>query len=296
MPSLEALVAAGLHPTVFTFSPRPAGRGSALTPTQVAVAADRLGLPLVQGPSVASGAGLAELRSVEPEILVVVAYGERLPAEVLTLAPHGAINLHFSLLPRHRGATPVRAALLAADAETGVSTMQLDEGMDTGPILMQAPEAIRDDDDAGSLGDRLAQLGAGALVETVRAIAAGTATPKPQDDEEATYAPKIDRSDRVIDWSRDAAEIVGRVRAMAPDPGAATRFRGHVLKVLRAVVEPGSATEPAGSVVAVGADGFVVAAGSGCVRALEVGPAGRKRMSAADFVRGYAPRLGERFD
>lgn len=292
VPALEAL-AASAHEIVLvvTRAPRPAGRGSRLTPTAVAEAARNLGLPLAEVETVRSGPGMQALRDANPQVLLIVAYGEILPAAVLGLASRGAVNLHFSLLPRLRGASPVQGALLAGDETTGVSTMQIDEGLDTGPILLQVEEVVREDDDAGTLGARLAQVGAELLVETIDRLAAGQLEPRPQPTEGATYAPKLGPDDRWLDWAQPARSIVRRVRALSPEPGASTRFRGEVLKVLRAEAAEGSG--PPGSVLAASREGFLVAAGEGAIRPMVVGPAGRKRMSAEEFVRGYRPGPGE---
>jgi methionyl-tRNA formyltransferase len=295
VPSLEVL-AGSEHDLalVATRAPKPAGRGSKLTQTPVAEAARRLGLALVEPHTVKSGQGFQRLRDAEPDVLAVVAYGEILPAAVLELPRVAPVNLHFSLLPELRGAAPVQRALLEGLDATGVTTIRMDEGMDTGQILLRAEEAIAPEDDAASLGDRLAAVGARLLLDTVDRLAAGDLEPTPQDDALATYAPKLGPDDRWIDWTRRAEEIARRVRALSPDPGASTRFRGALLKVFRATARPESG-EP-GSVLEVGRDGFLLAAGEGSLAPLEVAPAGRRRMSAAEFVRGYRPEVGEHLE
>ncbi len=292
VPSLEAL-AASRHDVVLVVTrvPRPAGRGSKLTPTQVAGAARRLGLQLVEVETVRSGPGFEAVEVAKPDVLAVVAYGEILPEEVLGVPSVGPVNLHFSLLPQLRGAAPVQGAILRGLAVTGVTTMLMDRGLDTGPILLQAREPVRDDDDAGSLGGRLAAAGADLLLHTIDRLAAGDLRPTAQDDALATSAPKLGPEDRRLDWTEDAEALVRRVRALAPEPAASTGFRGSPLKVLRAEVAVGEGS--AGSVIHVGKDGFTVAAGSGAVRLLEVAPAGRRRMTAGEFVRGFHPREGE---
>ena len=265
-----------------------------MQPTPVAEAAGRLELPSHEVQTVREGDGRDALAETSPDALVVVAYGELLPPDIRSLARLGAVNVHFSLLPAWRGAGPVRAAIAAGESVTGVTTMQLDDGMDTGPILLQREEPIRDDDDAASLGARLAEIGADLLVETLSSL--DELTPTAQDPAAATHAPKLAAADRLIDWSRSAEQISWQVRSLAPDPGATTRFRGHGLKILEVGAEPGSATESPGTIIATGNDGFSVAAGTGLVRLVRLGPSGRSRMSGAEFVRGYAPRVGERFD
>jgi methionyl-tRNA formyltransferase len=292
VPSLGAL-ASSEHRIirVVTRVPRPAGRGNALTPTPVARAAREAGLPLLEVETVKRGPGLDALLADGPDVLVVVAYGEILPPAVLEV-PSTAINLHFSLLPRLRGASPVQTALLEGVEETGVTTIAMDAGMDTGPVLRQRRELVRPDDDAGSLGDRLAAIGAGVLVETIDRLADGGVRPRPQDEAGATFTKPIRAEDRVLNWGDAAPALVNRTRAMAPEPGATTRFRDEPLKVLRAEATV-AAGEP-GTIAVVDADGFVVATGDGGLRPLEVAPAGRRRMGAADFVRGYRPEVGER--
>jgi methionyl-tRNA formyltransferase len=292
VPSLEALEASAHEPVlVATRVPRPAGRGGTLRPTPVAEAARRLALPLKELETVKEDPGFEALRVVAPDVLVVVAYGEILPPHVLDVARVAPVNVHFSLLPTLRGADPVRRAILQGLDATGVTTIHMDDGLDTGRILLQAEEPIREEDDAGTLGDRLAALGAKVLVETLDRLAGGDVVARPQDHELATLAPKLKPEEEWIDWSEDAAAVRRRVRALAPDPGARTRFRGRILKVLRvSEVErsgrPGTLLEPVGGQP-------VVAAGTGAVALEGVIPEGKKPMGGADFARGYRPELGE---
>jgi methionyl-tRNA formyltransferase len=293
LPSLQAL-ARSRHEValVATRIPRPGRRGAGPIPTPVARAATALGLPLAEVPTVREGAGLETLSTAAPEVLAVVAYGEILPAQVLRFPTIAPVNLHFSLLPLLRGASPVQAALLQGLDVTGVTTIVMDEGLDTGPILRQREEAIRADDDAGSLGDRLAGIGAEVLVGTIDELSAGRVTPVPQDESRATYAPKLGPADRVLDWSQPAIALANQVRGLAPDPAATTTFRRQALKVFRAAVTNGGGDS--GVIVETTDDGFVVAAGEGALLVLEVGPPGVRRMRAADFVRGHRPAPGER--
>lgn len=309
VPTLEALSAADDVDVVLVITnpPRPAGRGSRLTATAVAEAARRIGLAVLEVDGVRSGAGLDAIRRLEPDAIVVVAYGELLTREVLTVPRLGTLNLHLSLLPRWRGAAPVQRAVLEGDETTGVSVMLLDEGMDTGPVLATLEEPIDPDDDGSSLGRRLATLGAPLVVDQLRALRAGSASPRAQDGTVATYAAKLTAADRTIDWHQPAEAIVRRVRALAPAPGATTTFRGAPLKIVRAAsrsrasgsvsAHPAS-THPASAdpgEVHVEPDGTpMVAASEGDVALLEVAPAGRARMSAADWARGARLRAGER--
>jgi methionyl-tRNA formyltransferase len=297
VPSLEAIAGEpDLVPVVaITNLPKPAGRGSPVTRTAVAEAAGRMGVPIAEVDGVAGGAGFEALVAAAADVIVVVAYGELLTHDVLELPPHGAINLHFSLLPRWRGAAPVQHALLAGDETTGVTVMRMDEGLDTGPILNQLVEEIRPEDDAGSLGARLAHNGAMLLAGVLRMLPRGGVPARPQDDRLATRAPRLLAADRVLDWNGAADAIVRRVRALAPDPGATTTFRGEPLKVLAAAVDrdPASGGSPA-TILAPDERGVRVAAGSGSVRLIEVAPAGRRRMPAADWARGARFATDER--
>jgi methionyl-tRNA formyltransferase len=297
VPSLEAIAGEpDLDPVVVvTNPPRPAGRGSRVTRTAVAEAAERLGVATVEAAGVGSGPGFEALVRASADVVVVVAYGELLGRDVLELAPHGAINLHFSLLPRWRGAAPVQHALLAGDETTGVTVMRMDAGLDTGPILNQLVEEIRPDDDAGSLGARLARNGAMLLGGVLRMLRRGGVPARPQDDRLATSAPRLRPEDRVLDWTGPAEDIVRRVRALAPEPGATTIFRGEPLKVLAAAVDrdPASGGPPA-TILSPDERGVRVATGSGSVRLVEVAPAGRRRMPAADWARGARFAANER--
>lgn len=293
VPSLRAL-ADSRHDValVATRVPRPAGRGGKLRSTPVAEAARGLDRPLAEFETVKRGSGLEVVQGAEPEVLVVVAYGEILPKEVLEIPRRAPVNVHFSLLPALRGPDPVRRAILEGLDVTGVTTIRMDEGADTGPILLQQEEPIRDTDDAGSLGARLAELGGSLLVRTLDRLEAGDLDERPQDDTAATVASKLLSEEEWIDWSEDAWRVCLRVRALAPDPGARTRFRDRVLKVLGARAG-GGIGEP-GTIVAGPRDALAVAAGSGVVFLEEVLPEGKNRMSGSEFVRGYRPEAGER--
>jgi methionyl-tRNA formyltransferase len=204
------------------------------------------------------------------------------------------INVHFSLLPALRGANPVARAILDGHAVTGVTTMRMDEGMDTGPILLRRRDHIRDDDDAGSLGGRLAELGAGLLVETLDRLETGNLEERPQGEELATSAPRFTPEEEWIDWAEDADRIWRRVRALAPRPGARTGFRRRTLKVLRA--RPAEGVDEPGTLIGISERGPVVAAGGGAVLLEEVIPEGRRRMPAGDWARGARPQIGERLE
>jgi methionyl-tRNA formyltransferase len=300
VPSLE-VVAASRHEIalVLTRAPRPAGRGNRPTPTPVAETARRHGLALQEVETVKTGPGFEALAGAAPDVLAVVAYGEIVPKTVLDLPAIAPVNVHFSLLPELRGAAPVQRAILDGLTVTGVTTIRMDEGMDTGPILLQSEEAIAPNDDAGSLGDRLAVIGGRLLADTLDRLEAGSVTEQPQDEAKATYAPKLRAEDRVIDWSQPAESIARRVRALAPEPSATTTFRGKTLKIHRASsskevtfaeppVEKGESWVP-GRVVFDIDGGLQVLTGQGFLTLEEVAPEGRRRMTAAEFGRGYRP-------
>ncbi|HSL12615.1 MAG TPA: methionyl-tRNA formyltransferase [Actinomycetota bacterium] len=305
VPALDALVGEPETAVVVvgTNPPRPAGRGNEPRPTAVADAARAHGLPLVETERVSSGAGLTALEAASPDVVVVVAYGEILRREVLALAGLGTLNVHLSLLPRWRGASPVQHALLAGDERTGVTVMRMDEGLDTGPVLGTLEDDIRPDDDAGSLGDRLARLGGMLLVGVIRQLATDGLPERPQDEAKATWAPKLGPADRALRWDEPAGALARRVRALSPEPGATTTFRGDPLKVLAAAVghdRSADDTQPGtirpGAIVAADDRGVAVATGDGVLRLLEVAPAGRRRMAASEWANGarFAPheRLG----
>ncbi len=281
-------------PLVVTNPPKAAGRGDQVTPTAVADAARRLGARLVEADGVRIGAAADALAATRPDVIVVVAYGELLDGPTLGMAPFGAINLHFSLLPRWRGAAPVQRAIAAGDAMTGVTVMQMDAGLDTGPILAQLEEPIRPEDDAGSLGVRLAHNGALLLAGVLRMLPSEGLPPRAQDDRAATAAPRIGPEERAIDWTRSPDAIARWVRALSPRPSATTVFRGQPLKVLVAAVDHQDSDGPPGAIVDSDERGVLVRATGGGVRLVEVAPAGRKRMSGAAWARGARFAPGER--
>jgi methionyl-tRNA formyltransferase len=284
---------------VVTNPPRPAGRGSQLTRTAVANAARTLDLRLLEVDRIRDGGGFDALDSLELDAIVVVAYGEILTPDVLDIPRLGAVNVHFSLLPRWRGAAPVQRAILEGDQVTGVTVILMDKGMDTGPILATVETVIDPEEDAGSLGARLAQLGSPLLVVTLRGLEQGTVESRSQDHAAATHAAKLPPEERTIDWTGPADSIVRRVRAFAPDPGAVTTFREGRLKVIVARAHPGRGgwmlgDAPAPGEVLRGDGNPRVLAWRGLVELVEVAPAGRKRMSGEEWARGARIRSGER--
>ncbi|HKZ50185.1 MAG TPA: methionyl-tRNA formyltransferase [Dehalococcoidia bacterium] len=235
VPSLQRLVVDGYDiSAVYTQPDRPAGRGRRLTPPPVKVAALGLGLAVRQPPNLRSQEAVAELAALKPEVIVVCAFGQILRPPVLDIPPRGVINVHPSLLPRWRGASPIAAAILAGDDVTGVTTMLMDPGMDTGPILGQRSLSIEDRDSAASLGERLARLAADLLSETLPQLFEGNLTPQPQDGGQATYCPVLRKEEGAIDWGLQAVDIWRRVRALNPWPGTFTHYRGEVLHIWEA--------------------------------------------------------------
>jgi methionyl-tRNA formyltransferase len=296
VPALEALAAAGHElVAVLTQPDRPAGRGLAAVAGPVKQAAQRRGVPVLQPPSLKDAAVQARLAELAPDALVVAAYGLILPQAMLDIPRLGALNVHASLLPRWRGAAPIERALLAGDPVTGVCIMQMDAGLDTGPVLLRDELPIAPEDTAGTLHDKLAALGARLVVAALDGLAAGTLRPTPQPAEGVTYAAKIARDETRLDWSRSANELARRVRAFDPAPGAGARVRGVELKIWRAAVV--AARGAPGAVVAAGAEGISVACGDGgALRLEELQRAGGRRLPAAAFLRGFPLAPGDRFE
>lgn len=292
VPSLQALLDADDVEVVavVTNPDRARGRSKRPQPPPVKVAAEAAGVPVWQ-PGKAREM-LDDLRALAPDACAVVAYGALLPADVLEAGGAGFVNLHFSLLPRWRGAAPVQHALRAGDATTGVTTFVLDEGMDTGPILRRVEVDIDPDETAGELLERLAQRGGPVLVDSLRDLVGGVA-PQPQPDQGATLAPKISPDDVALDLSAPARQVADLVRSASPAPGAHTTIDGRRFKVYRATPTDGPSGAP-GELVAFDDAGPVVACGEGHVRLEEVQPEGKARMDAAAWVNGYRPALHTR--
>ncbi|MHB1076210.1 methionyl-tRNA formyltransferase [Thiobacillus sp.] len=281
--ALDALADAGHDiALVLTQPDRPAGRGMKLMPSAVKQAALARGLPVSQPPSLKLPEAQAELRAVDADVMVVAAYGLILPQAVLDLPRFGCLNIHASLLPRWRGAAPIQRAILAGDAETGITIMQMDAGLDTGAMLSKTVVSIRDDDTAASLHGVLAEAGASAIVAALANYA--TLVPTAQDDAQATYAAKLSKDEAQLDWRQSADALARAVRAYNPAPGAWTLLDGAPLKVWAAATAPG-AGDP-GTVLRSDAEGLVVACGGGALALREIQPAGSKRMSAAAFLAG----------
>jgi len=277
---------------VVTQPDKPQGRSrSELIPPPVKVAALAAGIPVLQPVRPVGDVFAASLRRLEPDLGVVVAYGHILRPDVLSVPPRGMINVHASLLPRHRGAAPIQHAILAGDRETGISIMQMEEGLDSGPVLHHLVTPIGQEETAGDLAGRLAELGATALVEAISLYSSGRARPVPQDQANATYAPKFDREQARVAWQREAPGLVQQIRAFDPAPGAWTELNGSTLKLFGGQVAAGSG-EP-GTVLQTGGR-LVVAAGTGAVAVSEVQPAGKTRIPVEAWLRGRGVTVGER--
>ena len=271
---------------VYTQPDRPAGRGKKLTASPVKRAALERGLPVEQPLSLRDEAAQSPLAAYRPDLLVVAAYGLILPPAVLEMPRLGAVNIHASLLPRWRGAAPINRAIEAGDTETGITIMQMEAGLDTGPMWFKRVEPIHPDDTAATLHDRLAPLGADALIEALPAILRGEGAPEPQDDAQACYAAKLAKAEATIDWRESADLIERRVRAFNPWPVAQTTLEGQPLRLWGArTVEGREGTAP-GEVIELTADGFVVQTGDGGLELTRVQRAGGRPVAASDFARG----------
>jgi methionyl-tRNA formyltransferase len=290
VPALEALIASRHRVTaVYTQPDRPSGRGQQVTMSAVKQCALRHELPVEQPATLKDAAAVERLTQWSADLMIVVAYGLLLPKNVLEIPRLGCVNIHASLLPRWRGAAPIQRSIQAGDQETGVTIMQMDVGLDTGPMLLERVTPIGPRETAATLHDRLAAIGAEAIVEAIDTIAAGKATPRAQPREGATYAAKIRKEEALIDWTKPAVEIDRLVRAFNPWPIAETRWNGQQLRVWEAAPLAVNASAAPGTVIATSAAGIDVATGDGVLQLTRVQAAGRKAMPAADFLKANRP-------
>ncbi|MBM3687456.1 MAG: methionyl-tRNA formyltransferase [Actinobacteria bacterium] len=294
LPSLDALIASR-HDVVavLTRPPAPAGRGRAPRPSPVQVRAEELGLPVLAPASLREADAIASIAEFAPDCCPVVAYGALLPPEALVIPAYGWINLHFSLLPRWRGAAPVQHAIRAGDTETGATTFRIDEGLDTGPILLQELTGIGEHDTSGALVERMAASGAALLVATIDGLDDGTLIARPQSQDGVTLAPRIDADDVRIDWSAPAAVVDRLIRSSTPAPGGWTTLRGARLRL--GPVEVTDVTDLAPGELRAGKRDVLVGTGSAAVRLGTLIAEGKRPMSAADWVRGLRLEPGEAF-
>ncbi|HEY8021847.1 MAG TPA: methionyl-tRNA formyltransferase [Thermoanaerobaculia bacterium] len=303
VPTLAALVAAGRAPACVVAQPaRPAGRGRGVEEPPVARWAAERGFPILQPERVREPAFLAALGELALDVVVVVAFGQIFPPGLLALPPLGCVNLHASLLPRYRGAAPIQAAIAAGEAKTGVTTMRMEQGLDSGPILLQDEVTIGPRETAGELGARLARLGARLTVETLARLERGDLAPRPQDGGLATYAPRLSRASGEADWSLSALALFDRLRAYTPWPGMTASLRGRPVKVLwgeplgEAPRGAGETAAPPGTVLGLREARIAVACGGGTVFGVErLQRAGKPPRAAADFANGERLAAGERF-
>jgi methionyl-tRNA formyltransferase len=284
--TLQGLIDAGCKLVgVYTQPDRPKGRGKQLAEPPVKALAQRHGIPVYQPARLRQPETVAELRALTPDLIVVVAYGQILPKSVLDIPRCGCINVHASLHPKYRGAAPINKAIIDGETQTGITTMYMDVGLDTGDMLVKQSLAIGPDETAGQLHDRLAALGRAAMEETLRRLCAGTLQRTPQDDGQSSYAPMMKKEDGRIDWHRSAIEIHNQVRGLDPWPGAYTTLNGELLKLAGTSPHKEERGAP-GSIVAADGKGIRIACGSGTLLVRELQLAGRKRLAAADFLRG----------
>ena len=294
VPSLEALLRSGHQVVgVVTQPDKPRGHGQALSPSPVKQICMRVGVPVLQPTKMKDPDFLDALRAWQPDVIAVTAFGRILPPVILELPPRGCVNVHASLLPKYRGAAPIQWAVINGEQETGITTILMDPGMDTGPMLLQERVQIHPEETAGELAVRLAQVGARLLIKTVAELEAGRLTPTAQDHAGATLAPMLKKEDGWLDWTRPAHEIVNRVRGLTPWPGAYTYAGGERWMIRRAhVVEQAELAGPPGTVVQVLKDRLMVVAGQGLVAILELQPENSRRMSVREYQAGHRLSTG----
>ena len=296
VPTLGRLVDAGFRvPLVITQPDKPRGRGMEITFSPVKQAAESFNIPVIQPDKIKTNDDLrAQLASLGPDAIIVVGYGRIIPQWMLDLPRFGNLNLHASLLPKYRGAAPIQWAIALGERVTGVTTMRINAGLDTGDILLQREMTIAPDDTSETLAPRLSAIGADLMVETLHGLSAGTIAARPQEDSLATLAPILKKEDGAIDFRRPAGEIVNRLRGFQPWPGAFTTFRGKALSV-RSARASGTSGQAAPGSIESAADRLLVQCGGGAsIEILELQPEGKKRMAARDFIHGYQPKSGER--
>lgn len=294
VPSLARLIE---HPYsiagVVTQPDRPRGRGKKVTYSPVKELALKHGLEVFQPNRIGDTDSIDVLREWEPDVIVVIAYGQILPLEILDLPRLGCINVHGSLLPHYRGAAPIQRAIMAGDKVTGVTTMFMNTGLDTGDIILQTPIEISTEMDFGQVHNLLAQAGADLLLDTMAVLISGSNPRRKQDDHRSSYAPRITREEEKIDWKQNALTIRNKIRALSPQPGAHTSLRDQRFKIFRSqLIDQDYGAQP-GEIVDITADGFVVQTGQGTLEILEVQKEGKKRISSREFMKGFNLEPGE---
>ena len=297
-PSLKTLIAAGEDVAAVVTQPdKPKGRGKHLSPPPVKELALKYNIPVLQPEKIRDEAFINIIQKLRPDIIVVIAYGKILPKAILDIPPKGCINVHASLLPKYRGAAPINWAIINGEKETGITTMLMDEGMDTGDILLTERVEIQDNDTTDSVYEKLKDIGANLLIKTISGLKKGMGRTIDQDDSYATYAPMLKKEDGRIDWAIKPEEIRNLIRGMYPWPGAYTRWEGKQLKIFKAQVasEERTSEEP-GVIIKTSTDGIYVATGAGILLITELQPENKSKMSASEFIKGYKIGKGQIFD
>lgn len=297
VPSLNALIEAREDVVSVVSQPdRPKGRGRVIRPSPIKELALKHGIPVLHPERIRDKVFIQGLRDLTPDLIIVVAYGKILPKEILEIPPLGCVNLHASLLPWYRGAAPINWVIIKGEKETGVTTILMDEGMDTGPILLSERVFIRDEETAGELAERLADVGAGLLLRTIEGVRSGSIKPIPQDHSQATYAPLLKKEDGHIDWGKGTEDIRNLVRGMSPWPGAYTYWQGRRMNIYKGRIKGDGVKDRPGTVLRASLDGIEVATGRGIFVITELQPEGKRRMGASDFIRGHSVEEGDILD
>ncbi len=291
LPCLRALIESDDEVVAVVAQPdRPKGRGHKLIPPPTKVLAEEFNIPVLQPEKIKTQEFLEELKNLKPDLICVTAYGKILPKDVLELPPHGCINVHASLLPKYRGAAPINWAIVRGETLTGITTMLMDEGMDTGDMLIKQELQISDEDDAGTISEKLSQMGGDLLINTIDELKKGKLSPAKQDESQATYAPMLKKSDGKIDWQKPAIEIHNLVRGMNPWPGSFTKFDGKSLKIFRTETVEGQGNP--GEILNSPKYSLTIATGQGALRILELQLEGNKRLDAKSFITGHPINIG----
>jgi methionyl-tRNA formyltransferase len=287
VPTLEAVIAAGHQlAAVYTQPDRPKGRGQQLAPSPVKQCALAHGIPVYQPERIRRPEIVAELAAMRADAMVVVGYGQIIPQSIIDLPPLGIVNVHASLLPKYRGAGPIQWAIANGETITGVTTMRIDAGLDTGDMLLKRETRIEPEETAIELGERLSRIGADLLVETLQGLASGSIQPEPQDSTQASYAPILKKEDGRIDWSQPAGQIHNRIRGFLPWPGAYTTFRGQILHIWRSRVSEVTVNAPPGAIIASAGQILVACGDGGAIECVELQLEGRKKLPASAFLNG----------
>lgn len=287
VPTLEAVIAAGHQlAAVYTQPDRPKGRGQQLAPSPVKQCALAHGIPVYQPERIRRPEIVAELAAMRADAMVVVGYGQIIPQSIIDLPPLGIVNVHASLLPKYRGAGPIQWAIANGETITGVTTMRIDAGLDTGDMLLKRETRIEPEETAIELGERLSRIGADLLVETLQGLASGSIQPEPQDSTQASYAPILKKEDGRIDWSQPAGQIHNRIRGFLPWPGAYTTFRGQILHIWRSRVSEVTVNAPPGAIIASAGQMLVACGDGGAIECVELQLEGRKKLPASAFLNG----------